>query len=151
MPRAAQPGQPPTYRWAALPKCRSGTQNISAELRRAIIGRDAQNEAHLRCRSSTRECGRSGVGLGLGGNVDHAGEHRLESGLVGADEAFGRRRLGQRVDEDVEHGAWGGREVAAAHHGRLDRPQPGSRAPKQSELNRIPVRSSTKPVVMGLS
>lgn len=59
------------------------------ERRSSRSRRDAQ--AHLRCRSSTPECGRSGVGLGLGGNVDHVGEHRLEGGLVGADEA---RRLG---------------------------------------------------------
>ena len=42
--------------------------------------------------------------------------------MVGADEAVGGGRQGQRVDEDVEHGAGRGWEVAAAHHGRLDRP-----------------------------
>jgi hypothetical protein len=58
------------------------------------------------------------------GDVDHAGSqaHRLEGVLVGADEAGCVRGHGQGVDEQIEHGAGGGREVAAADHGRLDRP-----------------------------
>jgi hypothetical protein len=58
---------------------------------------------------------------GSGGYGDHTGEHRFECGLVGADEGVGGGCHGERVEEDVEHGAGGGWEVAAAHHGRFDR------------------------------